>query len=125
MSTHATIGKFNSNNTVTGIYCHFDGYLSYVGKKLLEFYNTNDAVDSLLANGDMSFLEDTTDDCVFYHRDRDEDWEAVHPRTYSSKDEYRRKAELYAYLFEDGKWYYRREGEDFSVLTMEDCEEKY
>ena len=125
MSTHATIGKLNSNNTITGIYCHFDGYLSYVGKKLLEFYNTNEAVDSLLANGDMSSMEDTTDDCVYYHRDRDEDWEAVYPRTYSSEETYLNKAEAYAYLFKDGAWYYRYHSGDLSLLTPEDCVERF
>ena len=39
MSTHATIWIKNSNDTFTGIYCHFDGYLSGVGDTLLKHYN--------------------------------------------------------------------------------------
>ena len=55
MSTRCRIaiehdGKFES------IYCHHDGYLEYVGKKLLKHYNTPERVRELMALGDISSL---------------------------------------------------------------------
>lgn len=55
MSTRCRIaiehdGKFES------IYCHHDGYLEYVGRKLFKHYNTPQKVRELMALGDISSL---------------------------------------------------------------------
>jgi hypothetical protein len=38
MSTRSRIAIENQNGSVTSIYCHFDGYISGVGKTLKECY---------------------------------------------------------------------------------------
>ena len=87
MSTHAKIMIVDSNNIVTGIYCHFDGYLDGVGATLLEHYSDLDKVKDLIALGSISYLEKSIE-CplghsfntpikgytVAYHRDRGEDF---------------------------------------------------
>jgi len=56
MATRSTIAIRNADNTVTAIYCHWDGYLSYNGKILFENYNTEEKVRELIALGDLSVL---------------------------------------------------------------------
>ena len=83
MGTRSTIAIQNANGTVTGIYCHWDGYVSHNGKILAENYTTEAKVRELIALGDLSSLGDTvgvkTDfedaakgQCVAYGRDRGE-----------------------------------------------------
>jgi hypothetical protein len=40
MGTRSTIAIQNADNTVTGIYCHWDGYVEHNGKILNENYTT-------------------------------------------------------------------------------------
>ena len=83
MGTRSTIAIENADGTVTGIYCHWDGYLSHNGAILQENYTTEEAVRELIALGDLSSLGETvgvkTDfinpakgQCVAYGRDRGE-----------------------------------------------------
>ena len=83
MGTRSTIAIENADGTVTGIYCHWDGYLSHNGRILPENYTTEAAVRELIALGDLSSLGETvgakTDfsnpadgQCVAYGRDRGE-----------------------------------------------------
>jgi len=69
MATRSNIGKLNSDNTVSYIYCHWDGYPSHNGTILQEHYNTPEKVDALLVLGDMSVLGDTHDECKPYNYD--------------------------------------------------------
>jgi hypothetical protein len=84
MSTRSTIAIQNKDNTVTGIYCHSDGYVSSVGRTLFENYITEDSVRELIALGNLSILSteigskhnfDSVADrswCKAYGRDREE-----------------------------------------------------
>jgi hypothetical protein len=56
MGTRSTIAIQNTDGTVTGIYCHWDGYLSHNGRILQENYTTEAAVRELIALGDLSSL---------------------------------------------------------------------
>lgn len=73
MSTRSTIGILNSNDTVTRIYCHFDGYLEGVGQTLKDHFNTEEKVRELLSMGDASSICGTIKECCFYKRDRKEE----------------------------------------------------
>ena len=56
MGTRSTIAIANTDGTVTGIYCHWDGYTSYVGRILQDYYTTEAKVRELIALGDLSSL---------------------------------------------------------------------
>ena len=56
MGTRSTIAIQNEDGTVTGIYCHWDGYLSYNGRILAENYTDEAKVRELIALGDISSL---------------------------------------------------------------------
>lgn len=56
MSTRSYIAKQISEDLYLTIYCHHDGYLSYNGALLLDYYNTPEKVDELLKLGNLSLL---------------------------------------------------------------------
>lgn len=56
MATHSLIGLENTDGTIDYIYCHFDGYPSGVGKKLVEYYDNENRIKQLLDLGDISVL---------------------------------------------------------------------
>jgi hypothetical protein len=72
MSTNSHIGIENADGTVTYIYGHFDGMVVRMGGTLQESYNSAEAVNALMAMGDMSILGDNLAESIFYTRDRGE-----------------------------------------------------
>jgi hypothetical protein len=102
MSTNCTVAIQNEDGSVTGIYNHWDGYLSGVGAELLKTYNTERSVKELIMLGDCSTIVNNVE---AYHRDRDEDWKNVAPRVH---DDYSAFIDVmgqeYNYLFDKGVW---------------------
>lgn len=114
------------DNKTRGIYCHSDGYLDYVGVKLIENYIDETKVEELINLGDLSVLgaevghqvdfddwnAHQLDQCIAYHRDRGEDLNI------SNIDDVIKWAKdyEYAYLFKNGKWYVYRGGK-FQLLS--------
>ena len=81
-----------------GIYCHFDGYPSGVGKELKENFNTYEKALNLILLGSCSSI---ITNIRTYHNWRNEDLEIVckqglPPKLGDSID--------YGYIFENGKW---------------------
>lgn len=72
MATRSRIAIENQDETVTSIYCHFDGYLAGVGKTLFKHYD-REKTEKLMELGDISVLGESTENTIAYHRDRGED----------------------------------------------------
>jgi len=118
MSTRSYIAKQLDDGSITGIYCHFDGYPEGVGVTLKAHYMDPSKVDALLTLGSISSLgaelgdqhefEDRSRDCVTaYHRDRGETLEP--PTVYRTLDDLRENVASdlgaeYAYIFVRGEW---------------------
>lgn len=106
MSTRSLIAVKKEDKSYDAIYCHFDGYPEGVGAMLLENYNTKELVEKLISNGDMSSIGETTEKCVFYHRDRGEE---LNIRSYKTKTELKKAYKdswcEYLYIFNKGVWY--------------------
>ena len=118
MATRSTIGVLNGDNSVTSIYCHWDGYPEGVGATLHEHYTATETIANLMALGDLSALGDTigtqkefntsslNGECLAYGRDRGETWATA--RTYGSPEEWmtaRRIADCeYGYLWDGITW---------------------
>ena len=143
MATRSNIGIVNDDGSVTGIYCHWDGYPEHVGKMLLKHYNDFDIVCELMDLGDLSCLAENLycDDnnhsfenpadgvCVAYGRDRGE--KGVESRVFDNIIEFEKFADRtgadYQYLFNDehlfndGKWQYREYNGEWSNLTPQVC----
>ena len=114
MGTRSRIGIENEDGTITSISCHWDGYLSHVGRILHTSYTTERKIQELMALGDLSSLgkeigqkqnfDQPTDHnwCLAYGRDRGEtDTEA---RVSANREAYRKLSEEFTYLWRDGEW---------------------
>jgi hypothetical protein len=132
MATRSHIGMLQENGEIQFIYCHWDGYPSHNGQILLDHYQDEEKVKSLLELGSISvlaprvhpdegeehnFKSQVEGVVVAYHRDRGEE-KSPTKICYSEKG-YVRKGEWvdYQYLFKEGKWYYSRGGE-FAELIL-------
>lgn len=131
MSTRSTIALEFADGTVSQVYCHSDGYLSWNGKKLLMHYNDAFVVRDLIDNGDISVLKETIGEkhpfsnpgrwgtpefdefeakyghmTRFYGRDRGES--GIEARRFKDFDDYamNHQREEYEYILRtDGVWY--------------------
>ena len=113
MATRSTIAIQNEDGSVTGIYCHWDGYLSNNGRILQENYTDEESVRELIALGDLSSLGETIgsahdfdnaplNECNSYARDRGE--KDVAARTEHNWRQFRAEhGQEYDYLFTPGK----------------------
>lgn len=134
MSTRSSISKVNADRSITSVYCHSDGYLSYNGKMLLENYSDPAKVDKLLGHGDMSFLEKECDGAeghsyenrvegqtVFYGRDRGE--EGTEARVAKDEAEFKKQWDdswaSYFYQMREGEWYYGKSVNTINKLLTE------
>lgn len=138
MSTRSRISVVNENGKIRSIYCHHDGYLDYVGKKLVDFYDTEKVINQLMDLGDLSTLGNNPvsdkkywnsfeyqltgyneEFCVAY-RDRGET--NIDAREFNSFDEFKEAfpyiQEEYNYVFMNGKWYYCED--EWSGDTLDD-----
>jgi hypothetical protein len=121
MATRSTIAKLGKDGIIKAVYCHSDGYLEHNGKVLNEYYRDESKVDELLAQGDISTLDQNIGEklpfndymlfhekkqCRFYHRDRGED---LMFNEFESDIEYLEWANEIAngfiYLYAYGAWY--------------------
>ena len=106
MGTASMIGIYNDDGSVTATYCHYDGYLSYNGKLLVQSYNTPEAAKTVANAGYLSGLTS----------DLDHDLKAaVHqnekPIVYNSVKTFLQCGEKHAgadylYLFDGEAWFY-------------------
>lgn len=115
MSTRCRIGVELPNGKIKSIYCHHDGYLSWVGKMLKEHYQDYQKVLKLVELGDISSLHETVEETYpdSYKGWRDEDCPAREDENewefWSKKGDC---GEEYVYLFSrhtdyDGETYYK------------------
>ena len=122
MGTRSTIAIENADGTVTGIYCHWDGYLSNNGAILAENYTDEAKVRELIALGDLSSLGETVgtkhsfdnaprNECNAYGRDRGET--DMGPASYDTYANFLDvMGQEFDYLFVPGKgWQVRYFGE--------------
>jgi hypothetical protein len=137
MATRSHIGIRNDDNTVSYVYCHWDGYPEHNGKILLNHYNNKEILNTLLNNGNMSSLGEQIDPspdsphtfsgkrqdnvCIFYFRERNE--MGNEKKIVSGDIEYQmaRNDCDYQYLFDNGQWKYRNGHSGWMELTPQVC----
>lgn len=112
MATRSRIGILNEDRMmVESIYCHWDGYLTGVGKTLFDNWFDVDKVRTLIKGGDCSSVGHDMTDTVFYARDRGDF--GVDPKVHSVI-RWVDSGHDYEYLFTPslGTWSYRSSSED-------------
>ena len=109
MSTRCFIAMSKDDINYQSIYCHHDGYDSGngVGPTLRQYHNSEFHAESLIALGDISYVQGET--VYAYHRDRGDAWEQTRPRTTRSESELFALAKAcdaeYLYLFKQSEWH--------------------
>jgi len=111
MATRSRIGIELSDGSILSVYCHWDGYPEFNGVKLVEHFNSRDAVTELIDGGDISALwtnagwnnETLPETGPLYFSSRGEN---CPPRLDADLCEYLLavNAEEYHYLFRNGEW---------------------
>jgi len=87
------------------VYCHYDGYLDYAGRILLEHYDST-AANALVARGDNSGVQKTIDEMNFYsdRGETDVSWQVAHSFE-EFLDQVQGCGGEYYYVIKDGEWY--------------------
>jgi hypothetical protein len=73
MATRSRIGIINPDQTISSIYCHWDGSPDTMHHTLNTYYNSQDGAQSLVDMGDASYIHESLTESKFYHRDSGED----------------------------------------------------
>jgi len=125
MATRSRIAIENQDGTVTSIYCHFDGYLSGVGKTLFEHYD-REKTEKLIELGAISSLGESILDTIAYHRDRNEDlYFETFPNVEDLFDYGFESGIEYIYcLTKDGIWLVNKLGRSTVDILVEELEEE-
>ena len=104
MGTRSRVGVMHGS-TCKSVYCHYDGYLEYTGKLLLQNYNSALA-NQLVALGDNSGVQNSTEGMNFYsdRGETDVSWQVAH-----TFEEFLEQVDNcggeYYYIMRDGEWY--------------------
>ena len=112
MGTRARIGIKNLDGSILSVYHHWDGYPSWLGKKLREKYNTRESIIELISGGDISTLESKHDWNLnpieprpLYYSERGENCPAQSAGNFQGYiDQTRSCGGEFCYLFRNGKW---------------------
>jgi hypothetical protein len=114
MATRSRIGIQLKNGSVLSVYCHWDGYPEWNGKKLKEHFNSYEQAEELIDGGDISSLWTDTDwqnnkmkgYRTLYYAERGEG--DTEPNLDNSLQSFIKGVNDswadYAYLFADGEW---------------------
>ena len=113
MGTRSRVGVMHGT-VCKSVYCHYDGYLDYTGRILLEHYDSTKA-NMLVARGDNSGVKETLEEMNFYEptEPQGEDveefvnstpWSVAH--TFEEfLDQVEGCCGEYYYVMRDGEWY--------------------
>jgi len=104
MGTRSRVGVMHGD-VCKSVYCHYDGYLEYTGKLLLQNYNSA-AANELVARGDNSGVQVTVNAMNFYSErgETDVSWQVAQTFEEFLEQVYNCGGEYY-YIMRDGEWY--------------------
>ena len=74
MSTNCNIAVQIEDDKYLMVYCHHDGYINGVGRKLIYYYTDYEKVLALVRLGDLSSLGNDLEKSEAYHRDMKRDY---------------------------------------------------
>jgi len=117
MATRSSINLFNKETgKIIGCYCHFDGYISHVGRLLKQNYTSDDQIKYLIYKGPIETLNTTIESSIFFI-------DGVQHHEVTTTIEI--PSYNYDYLFINGEWLVRHSGtnERFISYTYETKED--
>ena len=104
MGTRSRVGVMHGD-VCKSVYCHYDGYLEYTGKLLLDNYDSALA-NQLVALGDNSGVQNSLEGMNFYsdRGETDVSWQVAHSFEEFLEQVHNCGGEYY-YIMRDGEWY--------------------
>tara|TARA_R100001086_G_C11638314_1_gene203792 strand:- start:72 stop:488 length:417 start_codon:yes stop_codon:yes gene_type:complete len=119
MSTRSNIAIQKEDETVDVIYCHSDGYLSYVGKILFENYQDDETVKSLVALGSFSSIDEKIEGIKNLYDEKPVTYNNEYSLVYDSEPLFIE----YLYLWKNGEWFvsYSRHAETTDSYLRATC----
>ena len=137
MATRSTIAMKTPEGKIRSIYCHWDGYLDYNGKVLMNYYTDPAKVLKLINLGDISSLKEQIGEkhsfdrhyeqpeledmfanwTLAYHRDRGEE---LCIAEYDDVPSWIADMEEYAYLWDGKDWIVNDHGKEASGFPVFD-----
>ena len=115
MSTRSMIAMQDGDGACYAIYCHFDGYVSHMGKMLTTYFNDDESAAELINNGELRSIDISAKDenkVVLEHFE--EDFEKREIEYYDTEvdmlNAFKDSDREYLYLWDDSieTWLYRR-----------------
>ena len=127
------------DGSIESIYCHFDGYLEGVGRKLYNYYQDYNKVKELIKLGDIESLKEkikpdlnSKDNVtIAYHRDLGDKLNKTKPMISNSLDEFN---DIlfdcwigYIYLYDEktNKWLWDNYSTEVSELDLKSLDEYF
>jgi hypothetical protein len=115
MSTRSMIAIQDADGACYAIYCHFDGYVSHMGKMLTTYFNDDENAADLINNGELRSLDiSAEDENVIVREHFEEDFEKREIEYYDTVvdmlNAFQNSDREYIYLWDDviETWLYRK-----------------
>ena len=110
MGTHSNI-SVKVGLVYHTVYTHWDGYPDWLGRMLVNYYNSQELAEKLVSIGDLSAVDQSCDKpeghsfdtpvkgyCIYYGRDRGDEQTEMQVRSHP------RGEEEYAYVWDGSQW---------------------
>jgi len=114
MGTSSMIGYIKEDGTVATTYCHYDGYVEYNGRLLLDSYNTPERAKEVAETGYLSGLKADLELSKSESVHKEEPSVFLSPRTFIDHGDTTHGAQ-YLYLYD---------GEDWLITSTENLENR-
>ena len=115
MSTRSMIAIQDADGVCYTVYCHFDGYVSHMGKMLTTYFNDDESVAELINNGELRSIDvSAEDENVIVCEHFEEDFEKRNIEYYDTEvdmlNAFQNSDREYLYLWDDvaEMWLYRK-----------------
>ena len=113
MSTRSMIAFQDADGACYAVYCHFDGYVSHMGKMLTTYFNDDESAADLINNGELRSIDENKDGNVELEH-FEQDFENREIEYYDSMNDmlnaFQNSDREYLYLWNDviETWLYRK-----------------
>lgn len=115
MSTRSMIAVQDADGACYAIYCHFDGYVSHMGKMLTTYFNDDESVADLIINGELRSIDISSEDenkVILEHFEADFDKREIeyYDTIVDMLNAFQKSDREYLYIWDDDieTWLYRK-----------------
>ena len=113
MSTRSMIAVQDADGACYAVYCHFDGYVSHMGKMLTTYFNSDEKAADLVNEGELSAIDVSAEnEVVLEHFEEDFDKREIeyYDTVVDMLNAFQNSDREYLYIWDDviETWLYRK-----------------